>query len=164
MELKLTKTQLRTLVKLVYLGKWIAQTPLKEDGKDNFDEVFQIFLARVHKEGLTDWVEYDKTQKEYHASEALEEDEEVLNVLDEYNDDTLWYELSYRLAEEEILQTEGKKAFEDLSLEQIFLKRGDVMEKYLNEFSKHGLEKFCILKKTTGPEKKPGKKKIKPTK
>lgn len=144
LEIKLTKEQLKSLIKLVYLGKATAENNSARKLKPRYSHLCQALLEKAFNEGLSDWVEYDARKKTYSPSDKLENDKEIVELLEGYEEDTLWYELSYRLAEQEIFLSEGPKAFDGLTLEEIFLKRAKVMQKFYLEFSRHGLRNFKL--------------------
>lgn len=144
LEIKLTKEQLKLLIKLVYLGKATTENHSKQKLKTLYTHLYQMLLEKAFSEGLSEWVVYDKKTNSYTPSNRLENDKEIVKLLEQYEASVLWYELSYRLAEQEILLTEGPRAFDGLSLEEIFIKRARVMQKYYRELSRHGLRNFIL--------------------
>jgi hypothetical protein len=140
MKIELTKEQLETLTKLVFLGNWMANSWRNEDVIEEYDEVESLVLAAAAKNGLEDDVEFDEEEKKPLPSHALEE--KMTEVVDFYNDNTFWDQLIYRMADRDYVRKYGEDAFEELTTDKGMEKERPLVEKYEKEFNEHGLERL----------------------
>ena len=73
MELKLTKKQYETLMKLVYLGNWVVNGYKKEDKAADTDHLENYIYAKAGDFGLGSLVFYDEEQDGYYPSTETED-------------------------------------------------------------------------------------------
>lgn len=142
MKIELTKEQLESLAKLVFLGNWLANSWRNEDVIQEFDEVESLVLAAAKKQGLDDYVEIDEEEKKAIPSHELEE--KMAEVVDFYNDNTFWDQLIYRMADRDYVRKYGEEAFDELTTDKGMEKERPLVEKYEKEFNEHGLDRLEI--------------------
>jgi hypothetical protein len=142
MNIELTKEQLETLVKLVYLGNWMANSWRTEDVKEEFDEIESLVLAEGAKNGLEDYVEFDEEDRKAFPSAELEE--KMGEMIDFYNDNTFWDQLIYRMADRDYARKYGEDALDDLTSEKGMEREKPLIEKYEKEFNEHGLDRLEV--------------------
>jgi hypothetical protein len=142
MKIELTKEQLESLAKLVFLGNWLANSWRNEDVIQEFDEVESLVLAAAKKQGLDDYVEIDEEEKKAIPSHELEE--KMAEVVDFYNDNTFWDQLIYRMADRDYVRKYGEGAFDELTTDKGMEKERPLVEKYEKEFNEHGLDRLEI--------------------
>jgi len=142
MKIELTKEQLGSLTKLVFLGNWLANSWRNEDVIEEYDEVESLVLAEAAKHGFEDYVEFDEEEKKALPSHELEE--KLTETVDFYNDNTFWDQLIYRMADRDYVRKYGEEAFDDLTTDKGMDKERPLVEKYEKEFNEHGLERFEI--------------------
>ncbi|MCX6568118.1 MAG: hypothetical protein NT147_03590 [Candidatus Aminicenantes bacterium] len=63
MNIPLTKEQLATLIKLVYLGNRMANDWRTDDVIEEYDEIESLVLAAAQKHDLGDYVDFDEETK-----------------------------------------------------------------------------------------------------
>ncbi|MGD1009565.1 MAG: hypothetical protein ABR951_05370 [Candidatus Aminicenantales bacterium] len=139
MKIELTKEQLGSLTKLVFLGNWLANSWRNEDVIEEYDEVESLVLAEAAKHGFEDYVEFDEEEKKALPSHELEE--KLTETVDFYNDNTFWDQLIYRMADRDYVRKYGEEAFDDLTTDKGMDKERPLVEKYEKEFNEHGLER-----------------------
>ena len=143
MKIELTKQQLESLVKIVYLGSWVVSSwRTEEDAPGDLDEVEQIVLSAAEKNGLDEYVDID--EEEGRIFPSAEVDEKMAETIDTYNDNTFWDELIYRLADRDYIRKYGEEAFEELSTREGMEKERPFVEKYEKEFYENGLDRLEI--------------------
>ena len=141
MKIELTKEQLRSLAKLVFLGNWLANSWRNEDVVEEFDEVESLVLAAAAKHGLEDYVEFDDEEK---AGPSHELEEKMSESVDFYNDNTFWDQLIYRMADRDYLRKYGEEALSELDTEKGMEREKPLLEKYEKEFNEHGVERLEV--------------------
>jgi hypothetical protein len=97
MEITLTKDELETLIKLVYLGNWMANSWRTDDRMTAFDDLQASLLATARTAGLRELVDEDEETGKPLPSAVL--DEALQETLDFYDDNTFWDQLIYRMAD-----------------------------------------------------------------
>ncbi len=142
MNIELTREQLETLTKLVYLGNWLANSWRTEDAKEEFDEIESLVLAEAAKNGLEDYVEFDEDDRKAFPSAELEE--KMAEMIDFYNDNTFWDQIIFRMADRDYARKYGDEALDDLTTEKGMEREKPFLEKYEKEFNEHGLDRIEI--------------------
>ena len=85
MDISFTKNQYQTLLQLLYLGEWVADSSkIKEDKlyKES-DTLEQHIFSFASHFGLEDWIEYDQQLKKYVPTLTMEE--KFHPLIDKYN-------------------------------------------------------------------------------
>ena len=146
MEIKFTKDQFKKLLKIVYLGNWLANaihSGRKGDERiKEFDEIEQYIFSFAKDFGLEKYVEFDEKFQEFFPTSELEE--ELQKFVDEYDNEVFWEELIFRLTRRDFIREYGKEAINKMSLEERIEKEFPFEEKYREEFSKNGIENLDI--------------------
>ena len=149
MEIKLTEEQYGDLMKLVYLGDWMANsihcgTP--EDSRDEkLEEIESYIFSFARDFGFGKYIEYDEKYSQHFPTSEFEE--LIQKDIDDYDEDCFWEGLFYRIygrdferaySDEEILKMKLKERFEK---EEPFRKKWD------DELIEHGIERLEIKEK-----------------
>jgi hypothetical protein len=142
MEIKLTKDELETLVKLVYLGNWMANSWRTDDRIAAFDELQASLLETARTAGFRELVDQDEETGKPVPSAAL--DAALQDALDFYDDNTFWDQLIYRMADRDFLHRYGEEAADELDTEEGMKKEAPFLERYEKEFYANGLDRLEI--------------------
>ena len=142
MKIELTNEQLESLVKLVYLGNMMANTWRTKDVIREFDDVESLVLAAAEKNGLEDYVDFDREEKKRVPSAGLEE--EMAEAIDSYDDNTFWDQLIFRMADRDYSRKYGEDALDELTTEEGTRREKPLLDKYEKEFNEHGLDRVEI--------------------
>lgn len=142
MNIQLTKEQLETLAKLVYLGNRMANDWRTDDILEEYDEVESLVLAAAQKHGLGDLVEFEEDSGKALPSGELEE--KMAEITDFYNDNTFWDQLIYRMADRDYVRKYGEDSLEELYTEQGIERERPLVERYEKEFNEHGLDRLEV--------------------
>jgi len=142
MEIKLTKEELETLIKLVYLGNWMANSWRTDDRTAAYDELQASLLATARTAGLGEFVDEDEETGKPLPSASL--DEALQETLDFYDDNTFWDQLIYRMADRDFLRRYGEEASPELDTEAGMKKEAPFIERYEKEFYANGLDRLEI--------------------
>jgi hypothetical protein len=143
MKLEITTDQLRQLLKLVYLGKWMATTH-NDKPDDSLTEFDQILFHQAKKYGLDDMIEFDAASNKYYPSGTMEEEMEPIIQL--YDDFTFWDELAWQMAERDFARKYDHAQILCMTSDEIFRSKNYLADKYLEEFSENGVENFDVVK------------------
>lgn len=144
MQLNLTEKQYATLVKLVYLGNWLANSHRTPDEElAEFSRVEDlVYAASAGCPGMEGIERYEDGS--YGPTAAFED--AILPLIDDYDDGCFWSELSYRLACRDLCETVGEDAAKAMVSEE----RSDLIagyeERYMREFVDHGLDNLRLVK------------------
>lgn len=138
MDIKFSKEQYEALIKLVYLGEWVANSARTDDVITDFDELLCYVLSQAKEAGHDIYVQYDDKLKKYFPSQKLEED--LDSFIEEYNTWNFWEDLVYRMAERDLVGKYGREAVTKMSFEQRMEKEQPFLDKYYEEFEKNGIE------------------------
>lgn len=148
MQIDLTQQQYQRLLELVFLGNWVANAT-RDQGAERaeFDEMEHYILSLRDQFGLDDIATYDPELQEHFVTRAFEE--RMNTIIDEYDDDTFWSELAWRLAERDMMKKVTPVRQWPPEVERQLWKLAD---QYEQEFQKRGLERLVIAppgKRTT---------------
>ncbi len=161
MKLELTKEQLESLVKVVYLGNWLANSWRTEDVINEFNEIESVVLKAAEENGLGEMVEHAEgdegecAEEEcschgHHTHEAgqlvasAELEESCEELVDFYNDNTFWDQIIYRMADRDYAIKYGDENLEKVFSDEGMAREKPFLEKYEKEFYEHGLERLEI--------------------
>lgn len=135
--LELSADQYKELLKLVYVGDWVIDEP------DNIvlNDLVQTIFSKANDAGLKKMVEFDKELELFLPS--LEFDEEVIGIVDDYEEECFWDHLIYWLSDRDVDKKLGKKA-EKMTMEEKMELIDPVTEKYIKEFEEHGLDNVKV--------------------
>lgn len=149
-EILLTKDQYLTLVKLAYLGNWMANShrdgseedPLLVEYENMIDQIFSM----AQDFGFPDTFEHDLECND-HGKVT-----EVNRLLEEYDESTFWEELCERMGQMEFHRKYSPNERKNMDQEEHFTKFYECVDFWQNEVDKYGLERFHILKLAKGLE------------
>ena len=143
MRIELTREQLESLVKLLYLGSWMANSwRIEEEIPEDLVEVENIVLTAAARNGFREYVDVDEEEGRVFPSSDLEE--KMDETIDTYNDHTFWDEIIVRMAERDYVRKYGEDALEELDSEEGREKERPLLEKYEKEFYENGLDRLEI--------------------
>lgn len=145
MEITFTKGQYDKLIKLVYLGNWMINSIRSDDLVEQYEDMEQ-YIFFVKDAGLEKYIEYSPEHHKYFPTREFEEETDVEKYREEYNDESFWQELVYRLARRDFIRKYGAKAVEKMDWEGRMEKEHPFIEKYADEFEKNGIENLEIRK------------------
>ena len=134
MRIDLTREQYTHLAELVYLGNWVVNGHrLPDELIEKYDDAEQLFLSFSKR-----MVNYEliKHYEEHDAYEPAPEMESRLHeFINEYDEATLWEELSDRLAARDLLELGQEITIEGLL---------PLADRYDEELSKNGLDRVRV--------------------
>ena len=141
-QIDFSEAQLKTLLKLVYLGNWMVNSFQTDDIEDECDDLESYLLSFAAEAGLENFVcKENGNQRKYPSSEL----EDILNVyIDRYNNDSFWDELIERLAWRDFARRYGEDAKKEMRQSERLRKIDPIVKKYIDEFSESGIENIIL--------------------
>ena len=88
--------------------------------------------------------QYDKDELDFAVE--LEQNEDIQYIIDNYENESFWMELIWRLAERDIVEKVGSEKFSEMDISKQIDIRFDTEEVYQREFEKYGLKNLRVLK------------------
>lgn len=140
MRIELSKEQYLTLVKLLQLGNWpLGLTEADHDlvGKAEDLEQYIFALARDFEAG--DQIYYDKEEEYYYLSDSLKET--VESIIDEYEEDVFWDQLTHKLATIDLKREIDINATIEEKINRLF----QLKARYEKYFLENGLNRIDLL-------------------
>lgn len=139
MKINFTKKQFKTLLDLVYLGEWLANSTRSHDDRfADYDELVQYIYSFAKEMGCEDLVTYDREINGFYPSNEYEE--QLQPIIDNNDDYVFWEKLTANLAKRDLDREGG--TFN--SLDDRFRRLCEIEEKYEIEFEENGLANVVI--------------------
>lgn len=160
-EIGLSRDELRRLLHMVYIASWVmgAHETVEDPRVAPYDALEQKLYGLAARHGFAgktgnpddDLLDYAEELQKYFPTLVLDESE-VRDFLDEYDDDTFWDELTFRLAERDaIREVGGVEQYAELSPIERITRTGHFESLYADEFYEHGLDNVRIVRPPAPP-------------
>ena len=143
MQIELSKEQFKEMLLAAMFYSWISGGLADEKGEDfkRYEELEKYFLKIAKDNGFNDLVE--KFHGGLLPTDELSELEE--EVMDEYDDDTFWHELTTRLGKRDFWRTVTPEEKKEMKKQNWLPERvHEIYEKYEKEFEENGIERLEI--------------------
>ncbi len=144
-----SKKQFEDLLKLVYLGNWMANA--NRDGspenphKEGYEAIEDYIFSFAKQFGFDEYVENEEAkQGKFYPTRTLEEDTDINKLREEYNEETFWDELMARLGERDFYQHYSQDEIQKMNREERFLEHCRFEDKWEDELAKHGIERLEV--------------------
>ena len=141
-QINLTKEQYKSLVELVSLGHWMANSSRAKTIK-KYDDMEQLVLSFARQAELQDCIDYDGETKMHFPLREFEETV-LFPLKDEYDDGTFWDELARRLADRDMLKQFGEEELARMPSEERNEVHDALVGKYEDECVEHGLDRLEV--------------------
>lgn len=146
MKINFTKKQFEVLLKLAYMGNWVANAHRtgRDDDKriEKYEEMQRYLLSFAKEFGLEKYVDID--DEKMYPSRELEEGE-TDELIDEYDNETFWEELVDRFAKRDFLREYGEEAISKMDTMERIKKDHPFLEKYQDEIYEYGIDRLEIV-------------------
>ena len=145
MEIKVTKKQYKDLMRLVYIGNWLVNAfRMEHEHIKKYNDIEQYIFSFAQEAGLKKYIEYVEKYGKFFPTRELEEDEEIIELIDEYENEIFWDELINRSALRDLINKYGEDTIKKMSLEERIKKKSPFIEKYEREFEENGIKNLII--------------------
>jgi len=151
MTLNFTKAELLQLLQLAYIGNWVKHSDETLDNPREDTEIDEKILqkisAAIFKAKIMGWVEYDMKSKQYVETRQFED--EVMQLIEQFNEDSFWDKLADKLAKRDMFNKYGKKGFAEMDKDTRFLELIEISDKYEEIFKTDGIMHLTLDDKET---------------
>ena len=145
MHLRLSENEFTTLIDMVSLAAEVSslnQKPGTEDHLAAFAELEDRILERAKSEGYSDIIEIDQETKKHRVTAEYQSASYIQDCIDEMRNEIFWDELSFRLAERDLIGKIGEESYLNLSEEKKIETLAPHQKQYWESFSKNGLKQI----------------------
>lgn len=139
--IKLTKKQFLSLLKIVYLGNWLANAQRTDDRIKEYEEIESFIFSHAKQFGFSEYVDDEfASEGAFYPTGQFEEETKVGLLHEEYDNDSFWEELIDRLARRDVVRKIGEEVLQNLEGIDRVMKLEYAQEKYEKIFSEVGLD------------------------
>lgn len=138
MKLEMTKNQFKTLLELVFLGNWVANSHRVEGEIEKYDAMEKEIFSMASRFGLPEFADEDG-----YPSRIFEES--IQELIDEYDEETFWSKLVERMAWRDFYRQYSEEQLERMNQNQRFEKLCSIIANYEELFRKYGLDALTIV-------------------
>ena len=143
MKVELSQEQYMMLLKMVYLGSWMANSA-KDEPEGEYDTIEQYIFSLAKDFGLDKHIAFDTKIKSYFPTEEFESSSGVVDVIDAYNEYTVWEALILSLSKRDLFKQYGADKVEAMTEEEFLEKQYPFIQKYEEEFRDHGFDGLFV--------------------
>jgi len=145
MQVNLTKKEYITLPEMVYLADWMLHSYRTDRPPDRqaHRQLEEKILSLAKEFGCDDMVQFDQKLNAHFPTREFEDS--VTPFIEEYDDDTLWAELTERLMQRDVVRAVGEEKLRTLTIEERLKAEEPHEQKYNDEFQEHGLERLEVV-------------------
>lgn len=149
MKINFTKKQYLALLKLAYLGNWLANASrLPDEQIKEYEEAEDYIFSFTKEFGYDRYVDHEPEDGgKYYPTRYFEEETDVEILREDYNNETFWEEAADRFGDRDFIKKYGKEKIKKMDRDERFIKRMECEEKYEKEFEENGIDNFEIIKK-----------------
>lgn len=148
MKIDFTKSQYEDLLKVVSLGVWMINSHRTEDVVDKYEDLEEHLLSFSADFGTERFAEFDEELKRFFPTREFEEDTDIERFREEYDDNTFWDELIYRLARRDLIRTFGEAGVFTMTTDELIEKEQPFIDKYEEEFERNGIDNLEIKERS----------------
>jgi len=148
MKIDISVDEYRALLDVLHMADWVMHAHENEPNPDTapYDAVIQKFYSMAKTMGQDNLIEYDSDVKKYFSTREHDDESASWDFIDEFTNDTFWDELVHRLTDRDVAHlVNGYDQLEKLSMEERFMREAPIIERYVNEFDDHGLDRLRIV-------------------
>jgi hypothetical protein len=143
MKIDLNKEQYISLMKLIYLGEYMANgMKTDEDFYEEFAEIEQYVYSLAKDFGCEDLIQKD--QDGYFPKPLFEEDME--EIISEYEEDFFSDTLVHHLANKDLMNSLDSDTIDSMSFDEIIEQERPFVEKYNEEITQNGLKNIGLIR------------------
>ena len=114
MKINFTKKQYKDLLKLVYLGNWMANATKIDNKIKKFNDLESYVFSFAKNFGVKE-LTHNENSKRYYPSADFESDEEIQTIIEDYNEEGFWDELIGKLTDIAMTKRFSEKKIKKMS-------------------------------------------------
>ena len=139
------------MLKLAYLGNWLANA--NRDGndedpiKEEYEKMEDYLFSFAEKFGLGEYMTHEESDGDkYFPSRKFEEETDVDELHDEYDEETFWSELPERLGDRDFHRQYSQAEIAKMTQDERFTFLCRFSDKWGEELNKNGIARLGIVK------------------
>lgn len=146
MKIHFTKKEYRLLMDMLCVADWILHSHDVVDRQQHIEHhhLHQKLMSFYKELDAEDIIEQEQENDTYYETRDYEE-ELLEKFIAPYNEAIFWEELIDRLAIRDISKAVGFERYEKMDIEARAKVMTDVVNRYEDEFEKHGLDRVKIM-------------------
>lgn len=143
MKIDFTKEQFSALLRIIYLGNWMANANRIEDRIKKYEEIENYIFSYAQQFGFDKYVDNEEADKgKFYPTRKFEEKTDVHKLHEEYDEEIFWDELIDRLGERDFYRHYSKEEIQNMTQDERFEKLYEFINKWADEISENGIEKL----------------------
>jgi len=151
-KIELSKEQFKTLLKVVYLGNWLANANRNGNPGDPYLEEYRTienYIFSFAKQfGLGEYVDEEEAASgNFYPTRIFEEEPDIQKIIKEYDEETFWDELIDHLGDRDFFRHYSEDEIQKMSQNERLKKLYKFIDKWADEIDKYGIERLKIEKK-----------------
>lgn len=141
MQIEFTKEQFENLLKLVYLGNWVANANRTDDRIKKYEEIENYIFSYAKQFGFGEYVgDEEKESGKFYPTRIFEEETDIDRLHEEYDEETFWEELIDRLGDRDFYRHYSKDEIQKMTQDERFEKLYEFIDKWTEEINENGIE------------------------
>lgn len=140
-QIELSKAMFKLLVKHVFIGNWIISSNNEEGDKDS-EALIDTILSIAKNYNIINEIDYDEHLEGYFLT--AEKEEEYLEEIESYTEDSFWETLIERFSFRDFSQKNAETAIKKMEPKDMIEKMAVFEEKYRMEFEEFGIKRLNI--------------------
>lgn len=148
MHLRLSVDELATLIDMVSLAAEVSslnQKPGTEEHLASFESLEDKILEKAKTQGFDNIIEIDPERDKHRITTDYQSNSYIQDCIDEMRNEIFWDELSFRLAERDIIKRLGEPSYLQLSEEKQVELIEPLQRSYWAQFSRRGLNDIHLV-------------------
>lgn len=142
-KITLSKEYLELLLEYTYIGYYLKNSNNLEID-ENAERFIKTFIELIHENKLIDGINFNSNDKSFYLDD--EKKEVYASSVHKYLENSIFQELSTKLAERDIEKDLGIDYIEQMENSKYFLLLQEKEENYRNEFEESGFKSLIISK------------------
>ncbi|HDQ44421.1 MAG TPA: hypothetical protein ENN17_02830 [bacterium] len=156
MKISITKQEYRRLLDVLMIADWVMDSYHVEPPEEtrSYRELAQKIYALAGENGCGNLIEYDTALDEFFPTDEYDLEGEWRVLMDAFEEQNFWDELTDRLALRDVVLEVGYDHFRKMDSVDRLMKLEQASEKYAREFEENGIENIRIAGLEWGQVKK----------
>jgi len=158
MNIEITAKEYRNLLDILHIADVIMSGHRREDDARTMPHraLIQKLYSYAQTEGFERLINYDKSGKKYHPTAEFEDNSLAHALIDEFGDHLFWDHLISRLSVRDAAHAAGGiDRLNALSNSDRQAVEGPIRQRYIDEFSLHGVANLDVVQKFSYGEGRP---------
>ncbi len=150
MNIEITAKEYRSLLDILHIADVVMSGHRREEDVRTIPHraLIQKLYSNAPSEGLERLIDYDKSAKRYHPAAEFEENSLAHSLIDEFGDHLFWDHLISRLSARDAAHAAGGiDQLNALSEGDRQAVEGPIRQRYIEEFSLHGVANLDVVEK-----------------